>query len=512
MNIKKPLIIVILLMPMILDLQAQNRALDKADILVFPEDPPDHWPTYHLLHPGKIFRPFPADPNPAFYYKGRYHLHYIYFPTEDNNLAMAHVSSADMVHWKFHPTVLTPQILGHGMLSGTGFLTKEGKPAIIYSDRKRVLFVYAQDDNLDSWTEPQEINVTDKDGNPVQHSVWDPDCWLDGDTYYSIGGGKNPDIKKSTDLKNWEYLGHLMHGDFPKNLGVTMDDDVSCPNMFKISDKWMLLCISHAFGCRYYIGDFKEEKYLPESHNLMNWEDVNKPYQDVLRTYGTYFAPESVLTPDGRRVMWVWLFPSGERMQEGVQSLPRELELPEDQILRIKPLRELEALRYEEKGLAEIVLKNRVAYPLKEMSGDAVEFEIVFGPLETSYELNAASWFIPNKGGDTTEVGHIPHSYGIDVLCDEDGKNGVEIRLYPARKTLNIGGVAAPLDIPIDEETVLRVFIDKGIIEVFANDRQAMAYAHKRTHDQANHQLFSNQGSMPVKKVTAWKMQSAWGE
>jgi beta-fructofuranosidase len=395
MNIKKLMIIVILLFPMMQDIHTQDVELGKSDVLLFPENPPEHWPTYHLLHPGDVLEPFPADPNPIFYYKGRYHLHYLYYSHKGTDfrtrLAMAHVSSSDMIHWKFHPTVLNPKILGHAMLSGTGFFTKEGKPAIIYSDTERVLILYAQDDNLDSWSKPQEINVTDKSGNPVPHSVWDPDCWLDGDTYYSIGGGKNPDLKKSTDLKNWEYLGHLMHSDFPKNLGVTMDDDVSCPNMFKISDKWMLLCISHAFGCRYYIGDFKDEKYLPESHNLMNWEDVNKLQKGTIRTFGTYFAPESLLTPDGRRVMWAWLFSSGERMQEGVQSLPRELELPADKILRIKPLRELENLRYEEKGLADIVLKNRVAYPLRDMSGDAVEFEIVFGPLAGSYEFNSSS-------------------------------------------------------------------------------------------------------------------------
>ena len=142
-----------------------------------------------------------------------------------------------------------------------------------------------------------------------------------------------------------------------------------------------------------------------------------------------------------------------------------------------------------------------MAYPLKEMSGEAVELEIVFSPLAASYEYNSSSWFIPNKGGDTTAVGHIPHSYGIDLLCDENGENGVEVRVYPARKTLNIEGVSAPLEVPIDQQTVLRVFVDKGIIEVFANDVQAMAYAHKRTHDHANHQLFSNHG--PCAEVQA---------
>ena len=41
--------------------------------------------------------------------------------------------------------------------------------------------------------------------------------------------------------------------------------------MFKIGNKWMLLCISHRLGCRYYLGDFKDEKYLPEFQAMMSW-------------------------------------------------------------------------------------------------------------------------------------------------------------------------------------------------------------------------------------------------
>jgi hypothetical protein len=65
----------------------------------------------------------------AFYWKGRYHLHYIY---GHNGVNFAHLSSKDLVHWKWHPTTLTPKFTGHGMFSGTGFITKDGRPAIIY--------------------------------------------------------------------------------------------------------------------------------------------------------------------------------------------------------------------------------------------------------------------------------------------------------------------------------------------------------------------------------------------
>ena len=35
---------------------------------------------------------------------------------------------------------------------------------------------------------------------------------------------------------------------------VLKEEDISCPNFFKINNKWVLLCISHTHGCRYYIG------------------------------------------------------------------------------------------------------------------------------------------------------------------------------------------------------------------------------------------------------------------
>lgn len=96
---------------------------DQSETPVFPENPPEDWPTYHLLHP-EILRRWSADPNCAFYYKGRYHMHYLYPAEGGGGLGMVHVSSKDMVHWKFHPTVLRPANLGHRMLSGTDLTSK----------------------------------------------------------------------------------------------------------------------------------------------------------------------------------------------------------------------------------------------------------------------------------------------------------------------------------------------------------------------------------------------------
>ena len=65
-----------------------------------------------------------------------------------------------MVYWKWHPTVLKKKNTGHGMFSGTGFYTKEGKPAIIYHGQGsgRNWIQYALDETFDRWSELSGIN------------------------------------------------------------------------------------------------------------------------------------------------------------------------------------------------------------------------------------------------------------------------------------------------------------------------------------------------------------------
>ena len=132
------------------------------------------------------------------------------------------------------------------MFSGTGFITKDGKPAIIYhgqgSGRNQLAF--ALDDEMEKWTQPVPIIPKDAAGQDANMRNWDPDCWLIGDTYYALSGGGNPSLMKSSDLKNWLFLGPLLHDDYPADIGMPKGEDISCANMFKIGNKWMLLCIS----------------------------------------------------------------------------------------------------------------------------------------------------------------------------------------------------------------------------------------------------------------------------
>jgi len=446
------------------------------EIPAWPADPPEDWLTFHLAHPGPGDA-WPGDPNCAFHYKGRYHLHYIYHLEE--GFVFAHVSSSDMVRWKWHPTVLTPTFAGHGMFSGTGFYTKEGKPAIIYAGQGsgKDWLSYAQDDNLDSWSKPEPVVARDGQGKEIELSYCDPDCWRIGDTYYAMTGSKDSHLLKSSDLKNWNHLGLFLHEDHPADLGVPRDEDVSCANMFRIGNKWMLLCISHPLGCRYYLGDFKDEKYLPEFHAMMNWQRAGG--------FGFYFAPESVLTDDGRRVMWAWLMKGAS--PTGAQSLPRELELPVDGVLRIKPLRELETLRYEEKTETDVTVKSYAVHELAGVTGDAIELSV-------------------------TVASPLPAEFGISLLGDEDGNEGVDIVAGAKRPTLRIGSIEPPFALETGEDLTLRVFIDKNLVEVFANGRQAAAFSHEHIRKNPNIRLYARGGDAVVKQVKSWKMMTIYGD
>lgn len=444
----------------------------------WPDNPPANWLTFHLAHPGPGTG-FPGDPNPAYYYNGRYHLHYIY--RGQYGFSYAHVSSTDMVHWKWHRTVLTPPVTGHGMFSGTGFFTEDGTPAMIYHGEGsgRNMISYAMDDHLDEWTEPEPIIPLDDNGEEPDIYHWDPDIWQIDNTYYALAGGKDPELMKSPDLKNWTYIGKLLHDKFPKDLGVEREEDISCANIFKIGNKWMLLCISHRLGCRYYLGDFVDGKFLPDEHHMMNWKNTDWDDHSEL----VYFAPESMVAEDGRRIMWTWLMTDVK--PSAVQSLPRELELPEDGILRIKPLKELESLRYDGISLEDVTVSEGSNLMLDKVSGDAVELEVKFkAPL--------------------------PEEFGINLLGDGNGNEELNITFGAEREALSIGKINPPFELKDGEDLTLRIFIDKNLVEVFANDRQAAAVSHAYIREHPNINIFTKDKDLFVKEIDAWKMKSIY--
>ncbi|HXG47482.1 MAG TPA: LamG-like jellyroll fold domain-containing protein [Methylomirabilota bacterium] len=457
---------------------------------------------YHLMHPGA--ESLPGDPNAAFHLDGTYHLHYILrHPWKrGQSFAFVHVTSPDLLHWTWQPTKLQRSFTGHGMFSGTGFLTKEGRPAAIYhgegSGRNQIAL--ALDRRLSAWEKPYPVEVKNADGTEAKMSHWDPDCFQIGDTYYAISGGANPPVFKSKDLRHWTLIGDFVRHHPPD---VTLGEDISCPNFFKLGDRWMLLCISHSLGCRYYLGDWdaRAEQFVPQKHGRMNWARRDQPAWGLFQRTD-FFAPESVLTPDGRRVMWAWITsagPNNRLLNRTIQSLPRELSLPADGLLRIKPLRELEGQRLTPLTLEQVKLAHPVtghgdpvpppAAPrlqrLTELPGDAVEIRATIARAEAERKLFGFVLFADGKGG------------------------GLPILLQPETGTLRVGAAEAPFavaDLPPGEDVVLRIFVDKYLVEVFANDRQAVVAAYLEHQGRRGLDAFTVGAPTTLQRLELWKL------
>ncbi|MBM3265663.1 MAG: glycoside hydrolase family 32 protein [candidate division Zixibacteria bacterium] len=460
---------------------------------------------YHLMHPGGDS--LPGDPNAAFHLDGMYHLHYILgHPWKDkHSFSFVHVTSADLLHWTWQTTKLQPAFTGHGMFSGTGFITKEGRPAAIYHGQNsgRNQIAIAKDRRLSAWEKPYPVEVKNPDGREAEINHWDPDCFLIGDTYYAISGGPRPPVFKSQDLKTWTLIGDFLRHEMPD---TTLGEDISCPNFFRLGDKWMLLCISHPLGCRYYIGDWdaNAEQFVPQRHGRMNWK------QDQQAVYGLFrrtdfFAPESVLTPDGRRVMWAWLTTAGPDdmlLKKTIQSLPRELSLPTDGILRIKPLRKLESLRCDPVVLSKVELVNPITghgaqvpppeapalQRIAELDGDSFELRITLTRKQAERKL-----------------------FGFTLFADGKG-NGLPILFRPETGTLRVGTTEAPFaitDLRAEEDVELRIFVDKYLVEVFVCDRQALVAVYPDPPEQSSLDAFTVGAPTLIEKLEIWKLKPA---
>jgi sucrose-6-phosphate hydrolase SacC (GH32 family) len=383
-----------------------------------------------------------------------------------------------MIRWTWHPTVLAPPNTGHGMFSGTGFMTLDGRAAAVYHGQgsNRNWIVYALDDAMDTWSEPEVMLPRDKHGELMtKERYFDPDIWIMDGKYYGLNGRSSsmpPTLMKSDNLKDWTFIGELLHPDFDEaKLGVKKGEDISCPNVFKLGDKWVLVCISHRLGCRYFVGGFRNEQFLPEQHALMG--GLSK----------RYFAPETLLTPDGRRVIWTWFF-GGQT--KGVQSLPVEMALPSDGVMRYRPIRELESLRTDAKRGGNVAVAKDRPVVLEKIRGDHLELAIE----------------VRNPGDS---------GFGVDVLCDDAGRNGLRIRVDAAAGMLVAGNEKAPFKLKKGEPLALRIFVDGTLVEVFANERQyVMTDKPRKAGVKIDDRVaLSAARDMRVDRIAGWRMQSA---
>lgn len=274
----------------------------------------------------------------------------------------------------------------------------------------------------------------------------------------ALGARKGDDpqllIYRSADLYHWEYLSCALQG-------VRESDGYmwECPDLFELDGSDVFLYSPqglkpsgydnwNTFQNSYRVGQLDDSGHFNTSaalHELDHGHD--------------FYAAQTLLTPDGRRLLWAWMdmwdcpMPSQAQHWCGALSLPRELSREGDR-LRMRPARELTALRKSRHGL-QIPVVESASRPL-DVRGALLEIEL---------ELDLA--------GSTAE------HFGLALRCSEDQHERTLLYFDAMARRLVLdrqhsgAGVSGVRSVPISPEQTriaLRIFLDRSSIEVFVDD------------------------------------------
>ncbi|MHA1679521.1 MAG: glycoside hydrolase family 32 protein [Promethearchaeota archaeon] len=517
---------------MLKDMVKHSRALRERFLM------DKYRPGYHFAIPDDIG--MPGDPNGAFFGRdGRYHLMYLY-NRRDETFCWGHISSIDLVHWRHHQDAIARDGDIDGCFSGGAFLDDDGTVYLSYwivqdnervEAKKGIAIAKSSDYHYERWENFPDVAIeahsmgiskaTGENGDEKLLANADPsNIWKKDGIYYMQTGnlpllnehGRDPkdplfkemhgdwvDLFKSRDLVKWDYV-HRFYDYNPGNNWTDGTEDDMCPSFLplpsraeggQMSGKYLQLFISHNKGCQYYIGTYDEDndKFIPESHGRMTWID------------NTFFAPEALIDGRGRQIMWAWLLDNMKddnrgfkKGWSGVYGLPRILWLGDDGTLRIAPPPELEVLRCNESRWARVTVEDKEEMKLDIPNGESCELSLVMDPIspkKVGFKIRASPGF--------EEKTIIYVDFENDQLVFDSLSSSMERLGRPALEK-------APFHPLQGEKMHMRVFIDKSVVEVFVNDRQAITRrVYPVRSDSLDVYLFA-EGNMEIKEIIAWEL------
>lgn len=486
------------------------------------DDP--HRPIYHLMTRANWIN----DPNGPVYYDGFYHMFFQHNPRlpDFGPIGWGHARSPDLAHWQHCPMAMMPTPGGYdgaGVWSGS-VVIHNGTPTMMYSavanldlhlrddappksDRQQIPQGYSDEYILEVDRETQCI-ATSADGlqtwqkhpaNPVIADTppgldligfRDPFLWKedDGRWYMLLGSGIKGRggaalLYRSPDLIDWEYLNPLYIGS-PHESGINWE----CPNFLDLGGKHMLVVSPHSRPL-YWLGNYANHQFMPDNAPArLDWGDV-------------FYAPNSLLDPSGRWLMWGWIREARSRDQyvkagwASCLTLPREIALDEDNRLTVRPAAELRQLR---KTVIFEGVTDQQSDSLGAAAGDCLE--ISCRVTEANCEKLGLQFRRAPDGEEQTELVY-NFQTGILRLIRDRSSGGGEITLDPCECELPLADGEA-LD--------LTIYLDKSVIEIYANERLTMtSRIYPTRKDALGLNLFTLGGAAKT-QTTVWQMGGIW--
>ncbi len=431
------------------------------------------------------------DPNGPVYHRGRYHLFYQLHPFSDEGgpKYWGHVRSRDLVKWEPLPIALAPSLdAGEAEVwSGCCTLNGRGKPMIFYTSiapgksaqTHAEQWAATGDDDLLTWRKSPAnpvLSETLHEGKKI-YDWRDPFIFRDRNRTFMVTGGNLNEGKggqavvniyeaQNPDLTQWKYRGVLFQIPDPRA------GTAECPNFFKLGDRWVLF-VSPYGKVQYFVGDFDPDtcRFVPHTSGLLDFGP-------------NFYAPNTMQVPDGRRLVWGWVngFPGGHGWN-GCLSLPRLLSWSRDGQLRQSPAPQLSKLR-----------------------GKSIEWR--------NLRLEAGGRLVSLPKTNTLEISadiDLEYAEGLVLIFKSGSGNTrpITIEVSSSESRMKEPDLSLPLD-KSERNLRLRIFIDRSVLEVFANETVCATKVISPLDANAMLELQSRGGIAQAKRVQCWPMETIW--
>lgn len=452
------------------------------------------YPQYHLSPRAGWMN----DPNGLIWFDGWYHAFYQHHPWSPKwgPMHWGHARSLDLLHWEHLPIALAPEGPEDkdGCFSGSA-VVKDGELALIYTGHK-----FHGDPSSDDNLYQVQCLATSRDGTEFQrqgqivdtpvgmHHFRDPKVWREGDAWYMVVGARDEEtgqirLYRSEDLREWQDAGVLVEAQAGQ--GFMWE----CPDFFTLNGKRILM-----FSPQGMVASGYDRRNLFQSGYIVgDWQpgeafSQQSAFQEMDRGHD-FYAPQSFLAPDGRRIVMGWMamwespMPEQEDGWAGMLTLPRELTLTDDNRLQMRPAKELESLRQNRTDWRVGELRNEAKRVMEECNAEEVILK---------WDLAAS---------DAEQYG-LALEDGMRLYVDSQAQRLVLERHYPQY------GLCGQRSIPLLQSATLelRIFFDSSSVEVFVNDGEACLSS--RIYPRSRRlSLFAWSGSAVLQEAGAWRLE-----
>ena len=447
-------------------------------------------PLFHAFSPAGWCN----DPNGFSFFGGKFHLFFQYHPysTQWGPMHWGHLCTSDFVRWEILEPALAPDSTFdcEGCFSGTA-IEFEGRHILVYTgvsknSKGETLQnqCVAEGDGLcyKKFVKNPVIGAADVPFEFQKGDFRDPKLWREDGKFYMACVLKMPDGKGSLvcfcskNLFDWKFVSVIDRSSGKSGMW-------ECPDIFKLDGKDVVI-----FSPQEMKADF--ENGLHDGNNSVYMTGILKRPEFVFererRTENSFdfaqidggidfYAPQTCLAPDGRRIMIAWMqnwesyITPQDYLWSGMMTFPRELELKNGKLFQ-NPVHELSA--YRKKCESGIVFGGSGFVKNDFLHGD-IELELF-----SAFENSAACKNPNGKFSLVLSRTIAGKKFSVEFTCDF----AEQTLCFDRKKSVDGGGkinfrkMKLPLSSFCCEKSVygkkisLRILIDTCSMEVFVND------------------------------------------